>query len=51
MACIPRKHDHEVEFYAFDMLVSDGEICVNCRCQCGRQTWRGYWRGASSAST
>jgi bifunctional non-homologous end joining protein LigD len=20
-----RKHDHEVEFYAFDMLVSDGE--------------------------
>ena len=20
-----RRHDHEVEFYAFDMLVSDGE--------------------------
>ena len=24
-ACTRRKHDAEVEFYAFDMLVSDGE--------------------------
>ena len=23
--CIRRRHDAEVEFYAFDMLVSDGE--------------------------
>ena len=25
------KHDGEVEFYAFDMLVSDGRICASCR--------------------
>jgi hypothetical protein len=24
-ACISRRHDHDVQFYAFDILVSDGE--------------------------
>jgi bifunctional non-homologous end joining protein LigD len=28
-----RWHDHEVEFYAFDILVSDGE---DLRCRCAR---------------
>jgi len=30
-----RHHDDEVEFYAFDMLVSDS---ASCRYRCGRPT-------------
>jgi bifunctional non-homologous end joining protein LigD len=30
-----RKHDHEVQFYAFDMLAGDGD-------DTRRPTWRGY---------
>ena len=46
-----RKHDDEVTFYAFDMLVSDATTFASCRCRCARPIWRGYWRGASTAST
>jgi hypothetical protein len=48
-----RKHDQEVEFYAFDMLVSDGEarISESCRSPCARPILPGGWRAASTAST
>ena len=41
-----RKHNAEVEFYAFDILVSDGEDVADCRYRCARPTWRSYWRVA-----
>ena len=46
-----RKHDDEVQFYAFDILVSDGRICAGYRCPCERRTWRGCWHGASTATS
>ena len=51
-ACIRRRHDAEVEFYAFDMLVSDGDDLrklplIDAQDQPGS----GCWRGALTAST
>ena len=46
-----RKHDDEVEFYAFDMLVSDGEDLRRLPLSCARPTSPGCWRGASTASS
>ena len=46
-----RRHDAEVEFYAFDILVSDGEDLRGCRCRCARPTSPGCWRGVWTASS
>jgi ATP-dependent DNA ligase len=46
-----RRHDHEVEFYAFDMRSATARIFASCRCRCARPTWRGYWHVALTAST
>ena len=45
-----RRHDAEVEFYAFDILVSDGEDLRKLPLSCARPTWPGCWRAASTAS-
>jgi len=47
-----RRHDHEVPFYAFDILVSDREdVRAGCRRACARPAGPGCWRGASTASS
>ena len=46
-----RKHDAEVEFYAFDILVSDGEDLRRLPLSCARPTSPGCWRAASTASS
>ena len=38
-----RKHDDEVQFYAFDILVSDGEISASFNCISARTTSPGFW--------
>jgi bifunctional non-homologous end joining protein LigD len=43
-----RKHDHEVEFYAFDILVRDGEDLRRLPLS-AKPVWRGCWRVASTA--
>ena len=45
-----RKHDDEVQFYAFD-LVSDGEDFAGCRSACARLICPGCWCAASTASS
>ena len=46
-----RRHDAEVQFYAFDMLVSDGDDLRRCHYRCARQTCSGYFVGGSMASS
>jgi ATP-dependent DNA ligase len=46
-----RRHDAEVEFYAFDILASDARIYAGCRYRCARPTWRGCWLAAWTASS
>ena len=46
-----RRHDAEVEFYAFDILVSDGEDLRRLPLVCARPASHGCWRGASTASS
>jgi bifunctional non-homologous end joining protein LigD len=46
-----RRHDAEVEFYAFDVLAATARIFAGCRCRCERPTWRGCWRGAWTESS
>ena len=43
-----RRHDAEVEFYAFDMLVSDGEDLRKLPLSMRKTNG---WRGGSTAST
>ena len=38
-----RKHDAEVEFYAFDMLVSDGEDVRKLPLSMRKTNWPGSW--------
>ena len=45
-----RQHDDEVEFYAFDMLVTDGDDSASCRCRCARPC-SGCWRAADGIHT
>ena len=44
-----RKHDDEVQLYAFDILRSMERICGSCRCTFAKPTWRDYWRGGRRA--
>ena len=44
------RHDNEMQFHAFDILVSDGDDSASCPSACARPTWRGCWRAASTAS-
>ena len=46
-----RKHDDEVEFYAFDMLVSDGEDLRKLPLSMRKTNLHGCWHAASTAST
>ena len=46
-----RKHDAEVEFYAFDMLVSDGDDLRKLPLSMRKTNLRGCWRAGSTAST
>ena len=47
-----RRHDAEVEFYAFDILVSDGEDLRKLPLSaCARPAWPGSWRAVSTASS
>ena len=46
-----RRHDAEVEFYAFDMLVSDGEDLRKLPLTMRKTNWSSCWRGAWTAST
>ena len=46
-----RKHDDEVQFYAFDILVSDGEDVRKLLLPCERRTSPGSWRGGLTASS
>ena len=46
-----RRHDAEVEFYAFDMLVSDGEDLRKLPLSMRKTNLRGCWRAGSTAST
>ena len=46
-----RKHDDEVEFYAFDMLVSDGEDLRKLPLSMRKTNLAGCWRAALTAST
>ena len=46
-----RKHDHEVEFYAFDILVSDGEDVRKLPLTMRKTNSPGCWRAASTASS
>ncbi len=39
-----RKHDDEVQFYAFDMLVSDGEDLRKLPLSMRKTIWLGCWR-------
>ena len=45
-----RKHDDEVQFYAFDMLVSDGDDLRKLPLRCARPTSLGCWHDASTGS-
>jgi bifunctional non-homologous end joining protein LigD len=45
-----RKHDDQVQFYAFDCLVSDGDDLRSCRSRCARPTCSGCWRRVSTGS-
>jgi len=49
-ALYSRRHDDEVQFYAFDMLAGEGTTCEACRYPCARPTLPGCWRGAATAS-
>ena len=47
-----RRHDDEVQFYAFDMPGQRRRGSPpDCRCRCGRPTWRDCWRAASTGSS
>jgi hypothetical protein len=46
-----RKHDDEVQFYAFDILVSDGEDLRKLPLSMRKTTSPDYWRGAWTASS
>ena len=47
-----RKHDDEVQLYAFDILaLVMVKICAACRCPCARPTSPSYWRGGLTASS
>ena len=41
-----RKYEEEIQFYAFDMLVSEVTISGSCRSACARQAYPGSWRDA-----
>jgi len=43
-----RKHDHEVQLYAFDIMAM---ISAPCHCRCARPTLRGCWRDDRTASS
>jgi bifunctional non-homologous end joining protein LigD len=45
-----RKHNDEVQFYAFDVLMMQAEDYGSFRYISARTTWRGCWNGASMAS-
>jgi bifunctional non-homologous end joining protein LigD len=45
-----RKHDEEVQFYAFDMLVSDGDDLRKLPLSMRKTNLRGCWQGGSMAS-
>jgi bifunctional non-homologous end joining protein LigD len=46
-----RKHDHEVQLYAFDVLALGGEDLRRCRCRCARPIWRGCCAAGLTASS
>jgi hypothetical protein len=46
-----RKHDDEVQFYAFDCLVSDGEDIRKLPLSMRKANLSGSWRAASMASS
>ena len=46
-----RKHDDEVQFYAFDMLVSDGEDLRKLPLSMRKTKLARLWRAASTTST
>jgi ATP-dependent DNA ligase len=43
-----RKHNDEVQFYAFDVLMMQAEDYGSFRYISARTTWSGCWRGAST---
>ena len=46
-----RKHDDEVMFYAFDILVDDGEDLRKLPLHLRKNNLAGFWPGASTASS
>jgi hypothetical protein len=50
-ALYSRRHDDEVQFYAFDMLAVTAMICGRCRSRSGRPIWRGFWPAVATASS
>ena len=44
-----RKHDHQVQLYAFDVLAMDGDDLRKLPLSLRKPTWRGCWRGAARA--
>jgi ATP-dependent DNA ligase len=46
-----RKHDHEVQLYAFDALARTATTCLTCRSRCARPISRGCWRDGRMASS
>ena len=45
-----RKHEHEVQIYAFDILAVDGDHLRACPCTCEKTDLERLWRGVRSAS-
>jgi bifunctional non-homologous end joining protein LigD len=45
-----RKHEHEVQLYAFDILALDGEDLRGLPFPCARPTSLGCWRAGRTAS-
>jgi len=46
-----RKHVHEVQFCAFDILAEDGDDLRLLPCQCERRTWSACLRAALKVSS
>lgn len=45
-----RKHEHDVQLYAFDVLPWEGTISARSRYTCARPTWSGSWLAGRTGS-
>jgi hypothetical protein len=45
-----RRHDDEVQLYAFDILALEVTTCEACRCRCARPISLACWRAGQTAS-